>query len=54
MAISNKINNIYETAQLFQSSVYDYLLENFGSLKTMKRNFLPNMLATQNIGLRKH
>ena len=31
MAIQNDINNIDETAQQFQSSIYKYLLENFGS-----------------------
>ena len=30
MAIKNDINNIDETAQQFQSSIYEYLLENFG------------------------
>ena len=31
MAIQNDINNIDETAQQFQSSIYEYFLENFGS-----------------------
>ena len=31
MAIPNDINNIDETAQQFQSNIYEYLLENFGS-----------------------
>ena len=31
MAIENDINNIDETAQQFQSSIYKYFLENFGS-----------------------
>ena len=31
MAIPNDINNIDETAQRFQSSMYEYLLENSGS-----------------------
>ena len=31
MAIQNDINDIDETAQQFQSSIYEYFLENFGS-----------------------
>ena len=31
MVIQNDINNINETAQQFQSSIYEYFLENFGS-----------------------
>ena len=31
MAIQNDINDIDETAQQFQSSIYKYFLENFGS-----------------------
>ena len=31
MAIQNDINNIDEAAQQFQSSIYEYFLENFGS-----------------------
>ena len=33
MAIQNDINDINETAQQFQSSIYEYFLENFGSHK---------------------
>ena len=31
MAIQNDINDIDETAQQFQSSIYEYFFENFGS-----------------------
>ena len=47
MAIQNDINDIDETAQQFQSSIYEYFLENFGSHENS------NMLATQKTCSRK-